>query len=240
VEKLKTIPELTSEFMGPLVSSMTDEEWAAKDALVSAEAAQDARSAAERRAGVVRGRWLEQGVSERLLRIVLDGELAPTPALLAAREHDEKRKCFLVLTGSPGCGKSTAAAWWIMNGTRGDVPGYMRPMLKLARFITASEFLVMPRFDHGEQEGTQRSLRWASALVLDDLGTEYADARGCFMSDLDALINHRYANFLPTVITTNATQSEFFKRYSERIIDRLRECAEFVGVAKPTLRARPR
>ena len=60
-------------------------------------------------------------------------------------------------------------------------------------------------------------------LVIDDLGVEYIDKNGFFLSRLDELIDARWGNFKRTIITTNLNRKDFQDRYDQRITDRIRQ-----------------
>lgn len=120
----------------------------------------------------------------------------------------------IVLLGAAGAGKTVAATWWALQ--RDHAPAFVR----------ASSFAAASRYDREERAGWMR----AGALVLDDLGAEYVDAKGSFLTDLDELVDLYYGDGRPLVITTNIpTRPEFEARYQNRIADRLRECAVFFG-----------
>lgn len=59
----------------------------------------------------------------------------------------------------------------------------------------------------------------APVLVLDDLGTEKASE--WTNEQLYAIVNSRYKNLLPTIVTTNLSGAEFMERYGPRITRRL-------------------
>jgi DNA replication protein DnaC len=73
-------------------------------------------------------------------------------------------------------------------------------------------------------------------LIIDDLGREPSSKSDWADSVWDKVIDYRYSHKLPTVITTNLTKKELSKRYNERIIDRLNECAKFVIVKEKSFR----
>src|SRR5262249_31101876 len=107
------------------------------------------------------------------------------------------------LSGNPGVGKTIAACEWLLSRRSG-------------LFVKAPS---LARIDRAKVPG----LLNAHALVLDDLGVEYIDAKGFLSSLLDELIDHRYDLRLPTVITTNLDAAAFKERYGARVIDRIRE-----------------
>jgi DNA replication protein DnaC len=73
-------------------------------------------------------------------------------------------------------------------------------------------------------------------LVVDDLGSEYNDAKGFFAALLDEVIDARYSARLATAITTNLNAATFAARYGARIIDRLREAGRFVNCGNTSMR----
>ena len=137
---------------------------------------------------------------------------------------------LLVLSGSRGCGKTTAAAWWLLQRRAPARYVSTRP----PQFVDAAALTRWPRYD----DGRMRELELAAALVVDDLGMEYDDKHGAFRSFVDGLVNARYAKELPTVITTNLPAADFKARYGERIADRIREAGRFVELAGESLRRR--
>ena len=157
---------------------------------------------------------------------------------------------LLVLSGSPGSGKTVAAAKWIalyyrdrknwrrrawMDGREEDSDvGYAFSFgCGQAMWIGAN---AMARIDHyGEGVG---ELAKVSRLVIDDLGAEYLDAKGFYLSMLDEVLNDRYAAKRPTLMTTNLDRDGFKARYGERIADRVREAGRFVGVGNVSMRGR--
>jgi DNA replication protein DnaC len=169
------------------------------------------------------------GIPEHILRVLYDHASQDTQArrLLAEAFSKTPEPSIVVLSGGVGCGKSCAAA--------------EMAILRSGRFVTASELSSGSAY-----ESQARELEQTKFLVIDDLGCEYIDAKGYFLSRLDSLINARYANCLPTVITTNlpATAAadnptgKSFRQYGERILDRIRECGRFVNVGGQSLRRR--
>lgn len=176
---------------------------------------------AEARANGSQRRWLKQaGVSERVLKAVFDSEPKRTSAVELLTEATQRDGiCLVVLQGGVGCGKSCAAALWASQ--------------KNAYWITAKALARIGAYDDDAKK-----LEKHKHLVIDDLGTEYADQKGFFLSNLDGLIDARYADELPTVITTNVSAAEFKTRYGERIADRIRGSGAWVEVGGGSLRVR--
>jgi DNA replication protein DnaC len=168
-----------------------------------------------------------QGVPERALRAVFDAEPVETRALrdLRAAFAQVPAPVLVVLSGGTGCGKTCAATWWAAQHG--------------ATWITAPQLQALGQFGDTRLETVTRS----KYLVVDDLGTEYADGKGYFAARIDALVNQRYADVLPTVFTTNvpgkdeAGKRVFAERYGARVVSRMLEAGVFKGVGGPDLRA---
>lgn len=171
---------------------------------------------------------VESGCPVKDLARVLDSQLDPTDALRLTRLSCDASEVLIALSGRPGCGKTTAAAWWLLQA-RDRIP-YVTT--SKARFVAATTLARWPKYDEGRMDQLLR----CRALVIDDLGVEYGDKNGAFSSMLDEVINSRYAATLPTLITTNLSSSEFKDRYGERIADRIRESGRFVAVKGESLR----
>lgn len=122
-------------------------------------------------------------------------------------------KGWLFLTGKFGCGKTHLAAAIaneiIQNGT---------PTL----FLTVPDLLDWLRYAFSGQEVSFEArfteIRDVPFLVLDDLGTQNATAWA--EEKLFQIMNHRYVNKLPTVITSNLEVAEIDERISSRLNDR--------------------
>lgn len=160
----------------------------------------------------------QKGVPNHLIKIVWESEPQETEArkLLEAAFKAEKKPTIVVLSGGVGCGKSCASARWAVE--------------KSAKFVTANELARVSPYEEGAVD-----LSKATHLVIDDLGCEYLDPKGFFLSNLDGLINDRYSNDRPTVITTNLDE-EGFRRYGERVLDRIRESGRFLKVGGKSMR----
>lgn len=203
-------------------SSWTEAQWAEHDAKVAAErGAEGNAEAARARTAKLEGLAL-RGWPRRALDTVADADCGK-PVVSRVTSWNTKAESVLVLAGAPGCGKTTAAAIWAMRQSFG------------VSFLRATTFAASSRYDAEDRA----AWRDASALVLDDLGAEYADAKGNFLVDLDELIDTYYGDRKPLLITTNILDSQAFKqRYGARVSDRLRECGAWYGIGTGSLRRR--
>jgi DNA replication protein DnaC len=160
-------------------------------------------------------------------RISVGNQLKRTKPLLQAHSH---REGILVLGGSIGCGKTTAAAWWLAQP--GPKSTYVQTHDPL--FIPTYRFERLSRYSNAEMARVERARR----LVVDDIGTEFLDTKGNFIALLRGLIDSRYADSLPMIITTNLESEEFSDRYGARSIDRLREVGRYVFIKGASLRGK--
>lgn len=159
---------------------------------------------------------------------IADGDAKDTPALARARAFRDgdlrAGRSLLVLSGGVGCGKTTAAVWVIAT---------MR--FQCPRFLRAATFARTSRYDAAAAAAWAR----AGALVLDDLGAEYADSKGSFLTDFDELLDTYYADRRPLIITTNIGKRDFYERYGGRdgrIASRIREAGAWVECGATDLR----
>lgn len=146
-----------------------------------------------------------------------------------------------VLSGGTGTGKTTAAGWWLHGWILdpknwGEVNDWGSPpkMRGSVIFVTAAKLARWARYNDSEMEAILRTSR----LVIDDLGAEFLDAKGAYASLLDEVINERYANRRPTVLTTNLNAPDFKARYGERIEDRIRESGRWMALGNESMRSR--
>lgn len=144
-----------------------------------------------------------------------DAEVAGVRRALAISEAYAQRLAgWLVLCGPYGCGKTHLAAA-IAHGAlaRGKTTVFaavpdLLDHLK-ATFAPSSSETYDERFE---------LLRSADLLVLDDLGTESATAWA--REKLYQLINHRYVQRLPLVVTSNVSLDVLDGRLRSRLQDR--------------------
>lgn len=156
-------------------------------------------------------------LSGRLLEKTFDGFRAKTPAqrqcLAAAQAYAQQPTGWLVLIGPNGDGKTHLAAA-IANARLAAG----QPVL----------FVVVPdMLDHLRQTFAPQSevrfdelfeqVRTHPLLILDDMGAESSTAWAA--EKLFQIVNHRYVQVLPTVITSNVAQSQFAPRLGVRIGD---------------------
>jgi DNA replication protein DnaC len=160
-----------------------------------------------------------RGIPTRYAGRVVDGDPLPTKALACAQSFALDRKTLLVLSGPPGCGKTFAAAWLVANSEKSSLFFHISQLLRVSPYSSSD----------------MRPIETAALLVLDDVGSEYADKNGMLLFVLDSLIEVRSSHLRKTVLTTNIPLADFMQRYSGRITDRVRDGA-FVEFNQQSLR----
>jgi DNA replication protein DnaC len=129
-----------------------------------------------------------------------------------AQHYAKSLNGWLLLQGGYGCGKTHLAA---------AIANYAVGMGVPTLFLTVPDLLDMLRFSYDSEDTTfeQRfnEIRNASLLVLDDFGTQNATAWA--QEKLFQIINYRYINKLPLVITTNLGLDEIDARIRSRVTD---------------------
>lgn len=155
-----------------------------------------------------------------------------------ARDHQVTRGALIanayrgpsrLLLGATGVGKTHAAygairdlaitgvtAHWVIT-TAADMYGALRPR-------------------HGiDSEAEFRRYRDARLLLLDDLGADRRPTE--FTEEVNfRLINHRYEQHLPTLITSNVGTGELAGRLGDRVTSRLAEMCQRVVLRGPDKR----
>jgi len=205
--KILSIGAAIGAFLPPAIAEMTDDEWAEHDARIARQRELDAALESESAAAARLAALAKAGFPARSLDAVKSAD-EERPYVRRIKAWAPAEASVIVLSGAAGCGKTVAAAWWSVRHTATPV------------FVRATTFAASSRYDR-ETRATWFS---APALVLDDLGTEYLDAKGSFLVDLDELLDVYYGDRRPLVITTNCSKPVFKTRYGERVTDRLREC----------------
>ncbi len=133
-------------------------------------------------------------------------------ALNAAQRFAETPQGWLLLEGGYGCGKTHLAA---AIGNARIAHG------EEVLFVTSPDLLDHLRGSYGDTEhgydDTFERLKGVPLLILDDLGVENPSPWA--KEKLFQLLNHRYTQRLPTVITTNAELERLDPRLKSRMQD---------------------
>jgi len=121
---------------------------------------------------------------------------------------------WFLLEGGYGCGKTHLSAAIANDAVSRGIP---------TLFITVPDLLDSLRFAFNDPKTTFETrfedVRNVALLVLDDFGTQ--NATPWAQEKLFQIINYRYTNHLPTVITTNLILDEIESRIRSRLQDDL-------------------
>jgi DNA replication protein DnaC len=123
------------------------------------------------------------------------------------------------LTGNYGCGKTHLTASIIHRLAEQGIGGVFVVVPELLRAIRKG--YSSPNED---ADKLVRLTEEAPLLVLDDLGAEKPS--DWVREQLYVIINRRYENMLPTIVTTNCTTAELVERLGERTVSRLIEMTD--------------
>lgn len=178
-------------------------------------------------------------VSPRVLKALVEGELEETRALMACRRWFGSPAAILVLSGGVGVGKTVAAVSTLYEpgatvarkhfstGING-----VTALLPELRILRASELAqTIDPWREDAEAGIKKEPPIWPRLVLDDLGTEFADNkrfRAALEKTVDLRMNRRQTR---TVITTNLPREDIRPLYGDRVADRLNDCGVFVAIA---------
>ena len=145
-------------------------------------------------------------------------------AYQAAQRYAQTMQGWLLIQGKYGCGKTHLAAAIANYGVEMRIP---------TLFATAPDLLDLLRFTYNDPdtsfEERFRDFRSVKLLILDDFGTE--NATGWAREKLFQILNYRYINKLPLVITTNLDLDEIDARIRSRLQDE--KVVEHVRILAP-------
>jgi len=144
-----------------------------------------------------------------------------------AKQYAGKLNGWLLILGGYGCGKTHLAA---------AVANYAVGMGVPALFLTVPDLLDTLRFAYDSADTTFEArfeeVRAAPLLVLDDFGTQ--NATGWAQEKLFQIVNYRYINKLPLVVTTNLALDDVEARIRSRLSDP--ELVSTLRIAAPDFR----
>lgn len=129
-----------------------------------------------------------------------------------AKNFAENRQGWLVLMGRYGCGKTHLAAAIANSAIEKGVS---------TLFLTVPDLLDWLRYSYSGAdlsfEERFEEIRETPMLILDDFGTQ--NATPWAQEKIFQIMNHRYINQLPTVITSNLSLGDFDGRVRSRLQD---------------------
>lgn len=144
-----------------------------------------------------------------------------------ARQFAESLNGWLLLSGPYGCGKTHLAAAVANQTVKNSIP---------TLFITVPDLLDSLRFTYDDHEVSFQErfeqIKNAPLLVLDDFGTQ--NATPWAQEKLFQIINYRYINHLPLLVTTNLPLESIEGRIRSRLEDP--ELSTIVRINAPDFR----
>jgi DNA replication protein DnaC len=158
--------------------------------------------------------WGNCGIPRKLIGATLEGLHYDSDKcrmyLELCKDFANRRSGFLFLMGALGNGKSHIAA----------------ALLQMRRdgfFITQSSLLYRHRQSYNDQRApnVKRRCMETPLLVLDEIGESVGGRdEGPLLYDI---LNHRYSEQLPTILTANLSDEEFKEAIGARLVDRFTE-----------------
>jgi DNA replication protein DnaC len=130
--------------------------------------------------------------------------------LIEARRYARRKKGFLLLTGNIGDGKSFLAAAILRE-------------IGAGLFITHNDLLLELRRGYGDAKAEDVILKAQRTrlLVIDDFGLSMGGRDELPM--LQSILDHRYGEALPFIITSNLTAEGVYESVGARLADRLKQ-----------------
>ncbi len=146
----------------------------------------------------------------------------------AAREFAVEPEGWLILVGPPGCGKTHLSAAIVNERISHGLPAFFVTVPDLLDHLRSA---FNPNSEMPYDELFER-VKNSPLLVLDDFGAQASTPWA--KEKLDQLLNHRFNNSLPTVITTAIPVDDLDDNTRVRFGDRQR-CQIFIIEEKPGL-----
>lgn len=172
------------------------------------------------------------------------------------KQGGTESKNSLVLQGNRGSGK-TYIACAIINDFNERYPvheayinqilkerknlcyeKYFSPVKSPCKFITEMDLYVLfyEDYNYCKTESLLDEMKKAEKLlVIDDVGASNYDKNRLQTMYLN-IIDYRYSQGLPLMLTTNLTKAELSDYIGDRCFDRLRSCSYFVDIVSPESR----
>lgn len=149
------------------------------------------------------------------------------------KEHS-KNGTWLVLAGGYGLGKTHLAlatgkeSLKYFAKKKAEKSRSTTSSLQKVKFISSSEMIQSIRDSYDSDQLDEMQLmngyKKAPLLIIDDLGTEKASEWQ--QEKIYIILNYRYNELLPTIITTNLTGPELKDHISPRVVERMIEAAD--------------
>lgn len=175
--------------------------------------------------------WRERSNLGRRLEAALEGYQvtdANRQAHAKVQAWLETRTDNLIIVGPIGSGKSFLAA---------------HAFLRLHERFESAWWLSVPRLFEtikasyeGHRGDADAFMRWAKTapfLFLDDLGKTHSQNVSWIEEQLYAIVDVRYSEELPTIVTTEYSGAALRSRVGESVVSRLEHGAMVAGIKKP-------
>ena len=143
-----------------------------------------------------------------------------------AKDFEDNRGNGLMMIGNAGTGKTHLAA---------AITHYViEEFGATVKFGCFTDILTDIKKSFSTDEDIVRQLKEVPLLVIDDLGKE----RQSEWSDsiLYEVINSRYEDYMPTIITTNLNPKQLEARFGEAILSRLFEMCDAINMSGTDIR----
>lgn len=149
-----------------------------------------------------------------------DSDFATLPAEIRQCIEDiRKTRRGLYLWGPVGTGKTYAA--YAIKKKIGE-------MGITTRLYSAPQMfdLIRDDFDHKDSFNLERILAFKGILIIDDVGAEKPS--DWVSETVFKIVNKRYEEMIPTVITSNLELGELAPRFGDRIPSRIAEMCDII------------
>lgn len=191
------------------------------------------------------------GVPKRYVEARFDNwrETAGTHKALQVAKRVAEEPKNVIFVGPWGCGKTRLASSIMVARVERWMQAYPREIIEqdgegmvtrppfASRFVGVPELLdsIRRSYEYEDEPDPLRPLRTAPLLILDDLGRE--KATDWVLERLYVLLDDRYGNHRPTIVTTNYALDELARRDYGAMVSRLTEDGTVVKITAADQRA---
>ncbi|HJX58123.1 MAG TPA: ATP-binding protein [Thiobacillus sp.] len=148
---------------------------------------------------------------------------------------DGKERTGLLLSGTPGVGKTTLGS--LVFRARVE-KGQLAAWIKFTDWMRRIRATYDDGYEGKSVDELRQAVQYAPFLLIDDLGSQ---TRGeTYAEDVIELLflifDHRWAKRLPTLVTTNLTETELIKQFGAPVVSRMLGLCHIVIVRGPDAR----
>ena len=142
----------------------------------------------------------------------------PEEMKAAFKDMIQSKKGFILLTGKNGTGKTYASLEVYRHFTRYKLPAFSNEMAMFLNQATLSDVCAKERALYGHCLGVKQDLKNTNFLIIDDLGQRApTDSVSEVLFDV---IDHRWMNKKPTIITTNLNSKDMRDKFGDAFVSR--------------------